>query len=156
MSHSKEELKQAIYQWVSAFESKNLDKMMEFYHTDSVMFDCCPPYKTVGKEAIYNNWSESLHLFPNKFTCRVEDLVFDVDGNMGYAHFLNHLDHDDKNHPIGQSWLRVSAVYKKINGKWYSVHEHISLPYNPMNNQVCMIKDLDDLFCGVNYPEVVQ
>jgi hypothetical protein len=39
--------------------------------------------------------------------------------------------------------MRVTVGYRKINGKWKVIHEHVSIPFNPMNSQAWMIKNPD-------------
>lgn len=48
-------------------------------------------------------------------------------------------------HPCNQSWIRITVCYRRIEGEWKVVHEHVSLPFNPMNNQAWEIKDPDSL-----------
>ena len=30
-----------------------------------------------------------------------------------------------------KTWLRTTAGYKRIQGKWHIVHEHCSVPFDP-------------------------
>jgi hypothetical protein len=46
-------------------------------------------------------------------------------------------------HPCGQTWMRVTVGYRRIDGKWKVTHEHVSVPFNPMNNQAWQIKNPD-------------
>jgi hypothetical protein len=39
----------------------------------------------------------------------------------------------------------VTVGYRRIDGKWKSVHDHISTPFNPMNSQAWMIRDPDTI-----------
>jgi len=37
--------------------------------------------------------------------------------------------------------MRVTVGYRRIDGQWKVVHEHVSVPFNPMDNQVWFIRD---------------
>jgi hypothetical protein len=41
--------------------------------------------------------------------------------------------------------MRITCVFRREQGKWQVVHEHASIPFNPMNNQAWAITDPDKL-----------
>jgi hypothetical protein len=46
-------------------------------------------------------------------------------------------------HPCGQTWMRVSIGFRRLEGSWKVVHEHVSIPFNPMDNQAWFIANPD-------------
>jgi ketosteroid isomerase-like protein len=64
-----------------------------------------------------------------------------VVGDTTIMYCLHHFIPVPADHPSGQTWMRVTVGYRRINGQWKSVHDHISIPFNPMNNQAWMIRD---------------
>ena len=89
------------------------------------------------------------------YTKRADEKLV-IDGNMAYYHGLVRMvDDNQPDHPCFQQWIRISVIYRKIDGHWMAVHEHVSAPYNPMTNMVAPITDLDDVMCGVDYSECV-
>ena len=44
-------------------------------------------------------------------------------------------------HSCGQTWMRATVGYRRIDGKWKVVHEHVSVPFNPMDNQAWFMRD---------------
>lgn len=39
--------------------------------------------------------------------------------------------------------MRVTACYRRIEGRWLAVHEHVSIPFDPMTGRAVMIPDPD-------------
>ena len=141
MSEDEAAIRRLIATWSRALEAKDLDGLVADYADDAVLFDAIPPYKTVGKEAIREVWANCLPYFPERFKSEHRDIVIHVTGDTAIMHCLHHFIPEPANDPIGQNWLRVTVGYRRIEGKWKSVHDHISTPFNPMNSQAWMIRD---------------
>jgi uncharacterized protein (TIGR02246 family) len=141
MSDDEAAIRRLIATWSRALEAKDLDGLVADYADDAVLFDAIPPYKTVGKEAIRQVWANCLPYFPERFKSEHRDIVIHVTGDTAIMHCLHHFIPEPADDPIGQNWLRVTVGYRRIDGKWKSVHDHISTPFNPMNSQAWMIRD---------------
>lgn len=132
-------------EWRSALERKDVSSMLKDYLHDAVMFDACPPYKTVGVEAIRNTWENCLPYFPDTFKSEHRDLQVRVDGDVAFVYGLHHFVPTPEDHPCGQTWMRVTMGLVRQGGAWKVAHEHASIPFNPMNNQAWYVKDPDKL-----------
>jgi uncharacterized protein (TIGR02246 family) len=141
MSEDEAAIRRVIARWSAALEAKDLDGLVADYADDAVLFDAIPPYKTVGKAAIRQVWANCLPYFPEKFKSEHRDIVIHVSGDTAMMYGLHHFIPEPADHLIGQNWLRVTVGDRRINGQWKSVHDHISTPFNPMNNQAWMIRD---------------
>jgi uncharacterized protein (TIGR02246 family) len=141
MSEDEAAIRRVIARWSAALEAKDLDGLVADYADDAVLFDAIPPYKTVGKAAIRQVWANCLPYFPERFKSEHRDIVIHVSGDTAVMYGLHHFIPEPADHPSGQTWLRVTVGYRRINGQWKSVHDHISIPFNPMNNQAWMIRD---------------
>lgn len=152
MSTNEQALRQVMKQWGEALERGDTAAMMRDYEADAMLYDCKPPYVVRGVQAIKGIWDACLPFFPKEFTVEYRDQTLQVGEDMalmtGIVHFVIPKEPD---HPGGQTWLRVSVVYRKGANGWKVMHEHVSLPYNPMTNMVAMIKNPDDVMCGVSY-----
>lgn len=141
MSEDEAAIRRLISAWSHALEAKDLDGLVADYADDAVLFDAIPPYKTVGKEAIRQVWANCLPYFPERFKAEHRDIVIHVAGDIAIMHCVHHFIPEPADDPSGQTWLRVTVGYRRINGQWKSVHDHISIPFNPMNNQAWFIRD---------------
>lgn len=137
------EIRRLIAQWSAALEAKDLDGLTAGYLPDTILFDAIPPYKTVGKEAIRETWANCLPYFPEKFRSEHRDITVHVSGDVALVHCLHHFVPIPADHPCGQTWLRVTVGYRRIDGAWRVAHEHISIPFNPMNNQAWFVTNPD-------------
>lgn len=141
LSEDEAAIRRMIAAWSRALEAKDLDGLVADYADDAVLFDAIPPYKTVGKESIRQVWANCLPYFPERFKSEHRDIVIHVNGDTAIMHCLHQFIPEPVDDPIGRNWLRVTVGYRRIDGKWKSVHDHISTPFNPMNSQAWMIRD---------------
>jgi ketosteroid isomerase-like protein len=137
------EIRALMAAWSRAVEAKDAAAITRDYADEAVIYDAIPPYKTVGPAALRQSWEGCLPFFPEKFRSEHRDLEIQVDGDIAFAYGVHHFVPEQADDPVGQSWLRVTVCFRRIDGKWKVVHEHISQPFNPMDNQAWAIKDPD-------------
>lgn len=143
------QIRTLISAWSRALEAKDLDGLTANYAPDMLLFDVKPPYKTVGVAAVRRLWEACLPYFPAAFKSEHRDLDLTVSGDLAFCHGLHHIKPtDDPNHPAGQTWIRVTACYRKVEGKWVVVHEHVSIPFDCTMGQVSPIIDPDVVAAG--------
>lgn len=143
MSADEAEIRHMMHEWSRALEAKDLDRLCKDYAPNAVLYDAIPPYKTVGVDNIRQAWANCLPYFPETFKSEHRDIQIHVLGDTAFMHGVHHFIPTPADDPVGQNWLRVTVGYRKINGKWKVIHEHISTPFNPMNNQAWMITNPD-------------
>jgi len=143
MSADEAEIRHIMHDWARALEAKDLDGLVKDYASDAVLFDAIPPYKTVGRDAIRQAWANCLPYFPEQFKSEHRDIQIHVSGETAFAYCLHHFVPTPPSDPIGQSWMRVTIGFRKMGGQWKVIHEHVSVPFNPMNNQTWPITDPD-------------
>jgi ketosteroid isomerase-like protein len=112
------------------FNAKDIDAIMSHYSDDVLVFDIVPPRQYVGAAAYRKDWEDLLKPFKTlKFD--ITDYAVSSDGQMAWAHSMQHLTATQmagkKTQKIDMT-VRVTDVYKKINGDWKVVHEHVSVP----------------------------
>lgn len=141
MSADEAEIRHMMHEWSRALESKDVDGLVKDYAPDAVLYDAIPPYKTVGTDNIRQVWVKCLPYFPEQFKSEHRDIQIHVAGDTAFALCLHHFVPTPADHPCGQTWMRVTIGYRVFGGKWKVVHEHVSIPFNPMNNQSWLITD---------------
>jgi len=94
-----------------------------------------PPFQTTGADAWRRTWEASLPYFPDSFQTEMRDLSLTVSGDLALAHWLFRFTGMEQDHPVMQTWIRITAGYRRIRGKWQIVHEHASVPFNPQTAQ---------------------
>ena len=110
--------------------AKDINGIMAYYTPDEslLVFDALPPRQYVGATAYRKDWEGFLAAYPNGVHAEVSDLKVETEGNLGYSHGIFRTTGQDKDGKPLDLTVRVTDVYKKINGKWLVVHEHVSWP----------------------------
>ena len=144
-SDDKQAILDLMARWRTALEAKDVAKMMEDYLPDALLFDACPPYKAKGANSIAKVWEKCLPYFPEKFSSEHRDLQVHIGGNVAFVHGIHHFLPTPADHPCGQTWMRITIGLKRVEGIWKVAHEHVSIPFNPMNLQAWYITDPDRL-----------
>ena len=144
MSSDEAQIRELIAKWRRALEAKDLDGLTADYAPDAVLFDVKPPHRLQGPAAIRRVWEQCLPHFPAKFKSEHHDLKFAVGGDVAFVYGLHHIKPiDPPQHPAGQSWIRVTACYKKVDGRWLVAHEHVSMPFDCTTGQIAPITNPD-------------
>ena len=115
---------------VTAVNAKDLNGIMAYYSPDESLFvfDALPPRQYVGAAAYRKNWEGFLAAYPGALHAEVTDWKTETEGNLAYGHGIFQTTGKDKDGMPLDLTLRVTDVYRKVNGKWLVVHEHVSWP----------------------------
>ena len=110
--------------------AKDVDAIMKVYVPDAslVVFDVVPPRQYLGADAYRKDWQDFFALFKGPVKFRITDLDIEATGPLGYSHSIQHVSGTDmKDQPI-ELVVRVTDVYRKVDGNWLIAHEHVSVP----------------------------
>jgi ketosteroid isomerase-like protein len=117
-------------QFAAVVNAKDLDAIMKVYVPDETLlvFDVAPPRQYVGAKAYRKDWEDFLTLFQGALKFEITDLPITAADALGYSHSIRHVSGTDaQGQPIDLT-VRLTDVYRKINGNWLIVHEHASVP----------------------------
>jgi uncharacterized protein (TIGR02246 family) len=116
--------------FAAAVSAKDLGAIMKVYVPDESLFvfDVIPPRQYVGAKAYEQDWQSFLGTFNGPIRFEISDLQVAAEGAMGFGHSIQHVVGSDANGQAVDLTLRVTDVYRKIDGQWLVVHEHVSVP----------------------------
>ena len=123
--------------FAAAVNAKDLDAIMKVYVPDETLlvFDVVPPRQYVGAKAYRKDWGDFLALFKGPLKFEITDLQITAADPLGYSHSIQHVSGTDaQGQPIDLT-VRLTDVYRKINGNWLIVHEHVSVPVDLDTNE---------------------
>ena len=84
----------------------------------------------MGANDYRKDWVDFLGTFKGPIKFELSDLSITADGSLGFGHSIQHITGTDtKGKPVDFT-VRVTDGYRKINGKWLIVQEHVSVPVN--------------------------
>ena len=128
---------EALYdKYIKAFNAKDVDTIMSLYSTkDLFVFDVVPPREYPNWDAYKKDWQEVFAAFPGPVQNKMSDVSITVAGPVAYAHNIQTGQFTDKDGKKVDLVVRVTDVFRKINGKWLIVQEHVSVPVDLMTGK---------------------
>lgn len=122
------EIRRLIDGFGKAFRAKNIDGVMAIFAPGIVSFDLVSPLQCVGANAFRNHWEATFSSFEEPIAYEIHDLSITVGDGVAFSHSLNWKSGTLTNGQRTEVWLRWTACFRKINGKWLITHEHVSVP----------------------------
>jgi len=115
--------------FVAGFNAKNSKKVMSYYARQGLfVFDVTPPRQHVGWADYKKDWDDLFAAFPGPVAFSLNDLSITVSGDVAYGHSIQASHFTAKDGTKVELVARVTDVYRKIDGKWLIVQEHVSIP----------------------------
>ncbi len=121
-------IKRGLEDGIEAVRNKNIEGVMSLYAPEVVSFDIVPPLRYVGADAFRNVWEEVFLVYQGPIDYEIHDLTITVGDDVAFAYSLNRISGTMSNGLKTELWLRWTACFRKINGKWLIVHHQNSVP----------------------------
>jgi ketosteroid isomerase-like protein len=125
-----EQIRKRVRDWEKAVQEKNWDGIMAWHHQDIVMFDVPPPFQSIGLEAYratYVDFLRSLQNTPDAF--KIVDLHITAGEDVAFCFSPMKCTYYDKpENKVKDLDYRLTIGLKKIDGEWWFMHEHHSVP----------------------------
>ncbi len=127
-----------VQHFLTAANNKDLNGIMSYYAPDesAVLFDSVPPRQYVGATAIRKDWENFQAAYPTTMHFDLIDWKVDASGDLAYGHGFVRVTGPAKDGTQQDMTVRLTDVYKRIDGKWVTVHEHVSWPVDPVTAKV--------------------
>ena len=124
------EIRQLLDRWGKAFRDKDINGIMSIYAPGDtlVAYDLVPPLQYVGWDAYKKDYEEFLAQDQDPIDLEVRDLHVTADDNVAFIFALERISGTLKSGGKSEVWVRATECYRKINGHWLAVPDHISLP----------------------------
>ncbi|HEV2365696.1 MAG TPA: nuclear transport factor 2 family protein [Caulobacteraceae bacterium] len=120
--------------WLAGFNARNVDEVMAAYAPDVFVFDVTPPRQHVGFADYKKDWQGLFAAFPSMPTT-ISDLKIRVVGPVAWSHVIVDSQATTKSGEKKHMVVRQTDVYRKLNGHWKIVQEHVSVPVDVMTGQ---------------------
>ena len=122
------EVHQRVGTLVEAIRNKNIDQVMAHYAPDAIVFDVLPPLDVHGAAAFRKNLERWFASMSGRIIYQMMDLHISANHSHAFCHYLCHVTGARTGGGRADYWVRVSNAWRKVNGEWLVVHEHISMP----------------------------
>jgi uncharacterized protein (TIGR02246 family) len=116
--------------FAAAFNAKDVNAIMKLYvpGDELLVFDVVPPRQYAGWDAYKKDWEGDFATMPGPVKFEVRDLSVTTDGKLGWSHSIQHVTWTTSDGKPMELTVRVTDCYRKIDGKWLIVLEHVSVP----------------------------
>jgi uncharacterized protein (TIGR02246 family) len=122
------EIRQLIDGFQRAIRAKDLSGVLSVYAPDIVSFDLVPPMQHVGIGAYRQPWEETFASFDGPIGYEVSDLHISAADEVAFSHSLNQMSGTTKGGQTTSMWVRWTACFRKLDGRWRITHEQVSVP----------------------------
>ena len=136
------EIRKQLTEWCAALYDQDMDRMMKLYSPDILLFDMRPPFRIQGADAYRKRWEDCFPYMPGKIGTDLREVKILVSGDMAFATCFNRLSDGVSGKPIGNTWVRATLCFQRMDGVWKVVHEHASVPVHPESSEVAWITEL--------------
>jgi uncharacterized protein (TIGR02246 family) len=113
---------------IKSLRDRNIEDLMSLYAQEVVAFDIAPPLRYVGAEAFRKLWEEVFSVYQGPIHYEIHVLDITVGDDVAFAYSLNRMSGTLNTGQKTDYWLRWTACFRKINGKWLIVHHQNSVP----------------------------
>lgn len=144
------EIRSMIGAWSRAVEAMDVDAILGFHAPEMVLFDAMPPYMLRGHDGLCDVWLRCFAHFPKVFRFECRDLAITIDGDMAFSHALNRFVAAPSDPMDPTPWIRVTSCYRRLDGHWRIVHEHVSMPFDPATGMVVPVTHADVVAISLN------
>jgi len=121
-------IRQRVEAWAKAIRARDIDGVVSLYASDIVSFDIGPPLRYAGTDSKRRAWQAMFAGYDGAIGYEVTDLNVTTDGDLAFAHSLNHVSGKLASGHDSDMWLRWAACFRRIDGVWLVVHDHASVP----------------------------
>jgi uncharacterized protein (TIGR02246 family) len=122
------QIRQLIDGWAKALRAKDINGVMSSYVPEILVFDIAPPLLYRGANAYRKNYEEWFATWPGPIGYEIRDPSITAGDGVAFSHSLNRIYGKRTDGEETDVWVRVTACFRKIDGKWLIAHEHISVP----------------------------
>ena len=116
-----------IEAWSRALHAKDANALTAHYAPDLLSYDLAPPLATKGPDipglkAWLAGWEGPIEH-------EIRDLRIAAGGGVAFSTSLNRMRATSTSGQQVDLWTRATIGFRKIDGRWLVVHEHVSVPF---------------------------
>jgi uncharacterized protein (TIGR02246 family) len=121
-------IRQLIGKLTEAIRTMDFEGLRACFAPDIVSFDVAGPLQTVGAEAKLKNWEMAFTVFQPPLGYEIRDLAITVGDDVAFAHSFNRFSGTSESGERTGPWVRYTAGFRKIDGRWFIAHDQVSVP----------------------------
>jgi len=131
-------IRERIEALAGAIRGKDIDGVMPTFAADVVSFDLGPPLAHGGGDVFRSHWRALFDAYRDGIEFEVRDLAVTLAGDVAFSHGLNRMAGITADGRRSERWLRWTACWRRREGRWLVVHEHVSVPVDPREGRALL------------------
>ena len=121
-------IRQRVEDWAKAVCAREIDRVLSLYAPNVVSFDLDPPLRYAGADRKRRAWREFFAAHAGPIAYELRELNVTTQGELAFVHSLNHVVGTLTSGHTSELWVRWTACFRRIDGDWLVVHDHVSVP----------------------------
>ncbi len=119
-----------LERWAKAFHDRDITGIMAMYEPSEalVAYDIVPPLKYQGYAAYKKDYETFLAQYKGPVDIEYRDIRVVAGTDVAYAYGLERISGTLTNGQASTMWVRFTSGFRKIGGRWFDTHDHISVP----------------------------
>ena len=113
---------------IEAVRAKDVNAFLAHCSPEIVVYDLLPPLEHEGVDAVRESWKSAFQDFVGRADYEVRDLDITVNDDVAFCRSLNRFGGTTRDGKLVNNWLRSTLAFRKIQGLWKIVHQHVSVP----------------------------
>ena len=124
------EIRQLLDRWAKAMHARDLDGIMSIYEPGPglVAYDVVAPLQYKGFDAYKKDYQEFIGQFQGPIDVSYPDVEIMAGDSVAFSHGLERMTGTLKGGDKFDAYVRFTECYRKTNGRWLAIHDHISVP----------------------------
>ena len=131
-------IRQRVADLVNAIHAKDINGVMSIYSPNVVSFDIGAPLLYVGADRKRRAWEGAFAAYTGPITYEVRDLNVTTEGDLAFVHSVNHVTGTLASGQTKELWVRWTACFRRIDGVWRIMHDHVSVPADLEHGQAIL------------------
>jgi uncharacterized protein (TIGR02246 family) len=123
------QVRECLNKWTRALHAKDLGALTALYAPDTIAFDLMPPSQ-VDASHYRKNFERWLGSMTGPIEYEIHDLRVTTGGDVAFSHNLGHVKGTRANGEKADYWVRATVGFRKHNGQWLVIHDHVSMPFD--------------------------
>ena len=121
-----------VHHWLDdftrAFQARNTKAVMALYAPDIIAYDVVPPLQYTGIESYGKDFDTFFSQYKGPLSLEYRNVHIYSSGDLAVLTCLERVSGTLTNGQPSALWLRDTSVFRRVNGRWLDVHDHVSVP----------------------------
>jgi ketosteroid isomerase-like protein len=129
------EVRALLDSYLDAVRALDVDRIVAHYAPEIVAYDAIAQLEFVGVDAYRAHWKRCLDGCQS-MVFEPQEPTIAAGEDLAYGYYLLRCGGVGPDGKEQLCWMRATFAARKRDGQWRFVHEHFSMPFDPMTNQV--------------------